>query len=270
MVQQQSRILGPGGIEVVARVEGHVAVEIVGRTVDLVGAGFDSDVHHHARLGAVVRLRLFLGVEFLDGVERKRAGGRAGDARVIHHRLAVVDVVIVGAVDDEIVVVGAHAVGREGVETSARVALHARMQRQEILEVASLQRQFIDGLIGEHAVEYGVGGFGQRSRICNFDHFGDAPRPQHKIDIEFVAHFHLNAVTQNGFERGGLGFQGIEARLDVGGHVIAGGVGLQSARHVRAEIFDGHLGAGNRRVGGVRHLTADTSAVGLRQQQRGQ
>ena len=93
----------------------------------------------HAGLCAVVGAGLFGGVEFLNGVERERAGGRAGDAGVVHDGFAVVGVVVGRTVDDEIVVVGAIAVGGERVEAAAGIALHAGMKREQVLEVAALQ-----------------------------------------------------------------------------------------------------------------------------------
>ncbi len=153
--------------------------------MNLVGAGFDSDVDDDAGFGAVVGLGLFLGVEFLNSVEREGAGGRTGDAGIVDDGFAVVDVVIVGAVDDEIVVVGAHAVGRQGVEAAAGIALHAGMQGQEILEVATLERQFVDGFVREHAIEplrtaLLVPSMGD---VGNFHDFADAAGDESKVDL---------------------------------------------------------------------------------------
>ncbi len=138
-------------VEVVPRIECGVAMEVIPGTVDVVGSRLDSDVHHDPRLLAVIRLRLLFCVEFLNGIERKVAGGRAGNAFLVENGGAPIRIVIVGSVNHEVVIVGTKAVGSHRMETASRRALHAGMECQQILEVSPLDGQFVDRLVRQHA-----------------------------------------------------------------------------------------------------------------------
>ena len=67
-------------------------------------------------------------------------GRRAFDALCIDDGRAVIGVVVVDTVDDEVVVFGAVAVRRNGLKSSAGDALDAGLKDGEVLEVASLKR----------------------------------------------------------------------------------------------------------------------------------
>ena len=171
---------------------------------------------------AVVGAGLFGGGEFLNGVERKRAGWSAGDAGVVHDGFAVVGVVVGRAVDDEVVVVGAIAVGGERVEAAAGIALHAGMKREQVLEVAALERQFVDRFVGEDAAEHGVARFGERGFVFHFDGFVDRADFQVEVDLEIVADFDLHAFADDFREAGRLDGHGVNAGIDACGDIIAG------------------------------------------------
>ncbi len=236
MHQERGERLG-ARIEIVARVERGIAMEVVGGAVDVVGAGLDADVDEHAGFRAIVGAGLLGGVELLNRVERERAGGRAGDAGVVHDGFAVVGVVVVGAVDDEVVVVGAIAVGRERVEAAAGIALDAGMKREQVLEVAALERQLVDRFVGEDAAQHGVARFGERSFIFHFDGFVDRADLEMEIDFEIVADFDLHAFAHDFGEAGRFDGDRVDAGIDARRGVIAGRVGLQRAADVRAEYF---------------------------------
>src|SRR3954453_1610293 len=120
------------GVEVISGVNGSISVEIVSRTVDLITARFQSDVHHHSRFFPEVCLRMFLRVELLNGIQRKRAGGRSRNSSVIHHGFAVVRVVVIGAIQNVIVVIWTQTVRSYGVKSTARVALDSGMQLEQV------------------------------------------------------------------------------------------------------------------------------------------
>jgi hypothetical protein len=236
-------------------------VEVVGGAVNVVGAGLDADVDDDDGLGAEISLRLLGGVEFLNGVERQRAGGGAGDAGVVDDGFAV-GVVVVGSVDDEIVVVGAVAVGGERVEAAAGITLHAGMKREEILEVAALQGEFVDRLIRKDTAEYGVTGFGERGFVFDFYGFGDRADLEAEIDLDVVAGFDLDAFADELGEALRLDGDGVETWVDAGRCVVAGGVGLDGAADVRGEIFDIDGGIGNGGASGIGHLAAEAALRG--------
>ena len=134
-------------IEVISRIERRIAAKVIRGSVDLVGAGFDSDIHHDSGLFSEIGLRLFLRVEFLNGIERQGARRSPRNPGVVHHGFPIVSVVIGGSVDNKIVVVWTKSVGGYGVESPARLALHAGMKRQQVLEVPPLKRKLIDCLV---------------------------------------------------------------------------------------------------------------------------
>jgi hypothetical protein len=128
------------GIEPVARVGGAIAVEVVGGSVEVVCAGLDTDVDDGTGLPAVIGFGSGLNVEFLDRVDGQMRGGRAFDALGVDDGRAVIGVVVVDTVDDEVVVFGAVAVRGDGLKSSAGDALDAGLKDGEVLEVASLKR----------------------------------------------------------------------------------------------------------------------------------
>src|SRR5438477_12422039 len=104
-MQKQCRCLGwisgqrvDAMIEKVARIKGFVAVKIVGAAVDLIGARFDSYVDYDTWFLDKVRLRLFLGVEFLYSIKRQIDGLRSLDSFFVEEHLAAIYIVVIGHV----------------------------------------------------------------------------------------------------------------------------------------------------------------------------
>src|SRR5262249_2833275 len=86
------------GVEEIARGPVLAAAKCETRSVKRVGPGPDSDVHHSAWLPAVLRLRVFLEIEFLyrvDGQDRRSIGQRT---RHIRHRTGISEIGIDNAV----------------------------------------------------------------------------------------------------------------------------------------------------------------------------
>ena len=93
--------------------------------MEVVRAGFQADVDDRARLPSIFRGGMFLSVEFLNRIDGQMRSRRARNSFFIGDCCTVIRVVVVGAVDDEIVVFGAIAVGRDGMESAAGSAINA-------------------------------------------------------------------------------------------------------------------------------------------------
>src|SRR6266511_1330276 len=116
----------------IPRVEIVVAQKIVSRTVELVRAPFDGDVHDRARIAPVFRRALRLSVELDERVDGKERRGRAGHATLIERRLVAERVVVVHAVNQKDVRLLALAV--DGVRTeraTLRTRRRARRKRRQ-------------------------------------------------------------------------------------------------------------------------------------------
>ena len=149
------------------------------------------------------------------------------------------------------------------MEAAAGIALHAGMKREQVLEVAALERQFVDRFVGEDAAEHGVARFGERGFVFHFDGFVDGADFQVEVDLEVVADFDLHALADDFGEAGRFDGHGVNAGIDACGDVVAGLVGLERAADVRAEIFNIDGCVGNGRAGRVGDLAADAALRGL-------
>lgn len=70
-------IVRNAGIKIVSRIERAVAVKVVSRSVKVIRSGLQADIHHQAGFGSKISLWLFLGIKFLDGIQRQETCGRA-------------------------------------------------------------------------------------------------------------------------------------------------------------------------------------------------
>src|SRR5262249_46837788 len=113
-LMQAQRLLRVGlGVEEIARVERIVALEGAGRAVEFIRPRLQSEVEDRAGLPSVFRRRVLLRVELLNRVNRQDRAWSALHAFGVDHGRAVIGIVVVGAVHNEIVVFGAIAVGAD-------------------------------------------------------------------------------------------------------------------------------------------------------------
>ena len=158
-------------VEVVACVEDAVAVETVAGSVHLIGARLQPHINDRSRLPAIFRRGILLQIELLNRIDRQNGRRIPGNARAIDEALARKGFAVIETVDDVHVVFGAKAVGARGRESATRIAHHAGPQLQQVLVIASIQRQVINLLVAEGSAE-GRGGevehwdlFGHRDRL---------------------------------------------------------------------------------------------------------
>lgn len=88
--------------------------------------------------------------------------GRALHALCVDNSRAVIGIVVVDSVNNEIIVFGPVAVGSNGLKAAAGNALDPGLQDGKVLEVAALQRKFVDRDIREGATQRVRNGFDQR------------------------------------------------------------------------------------------------------------
>src|SRR5579875_2410140 len=94
-----------------------VAIEVVGRAVQLVGPGLQAEIDRAARVTAAFGTCLGLRGELIDGIDGEDDAGNAGDAALINSGDVVPEVVVVDAVDLPV-----HLVGACAVETAVAAA----------------------------------------------------------------------------------------------------------------------------------------------------
>src|SRR4029077_2865503 len=141
------------GVEPVSRIEEVVALEAIYGAVQIICSRLDSDVDRHTWLPADVWRRIFFGIELLNGIDRQDRTGCALHALCIDDVPGIIGIVVVAALDHEIVILRPHTVGNDGFETAAREANHSRPENYEILIVATVERQVVDFFIRKSAAD---------------------------------------------------------------------------------------------------------------------
>ena len=254
------------GIEPVARVDGVVAVEVVGGTVKGIGAGLDADVDDGAGLPTVVGLGAGLNVEFLNGVDGENCGGRSLHTFRVDDGGAIVGVVVVDAVDDKVIFLGTVAVGGDGEETAAGLALNAGLKDGEILKITALERKFVDGLVGESLTEYVAGGVDNRGFAAHHHDFGACARLELNIDAGVFGDFQANTGVIDGGKTLGLNLHGVRARLESRGDELAGVGRCDGSRNAACRVGNGNGSAGDEGAGYIGHGAENPSLRSLRRE----
>src|SRR6185369_8449207 len=114
-----------------------------------VSSGFNSNVDNCARFQTIVRFRARLDVEFLNGIDWQMGCGSSFDAFCIDYSRTVVGIIVIHAIDHEVVVFRAITVGVDGEKTTAWATLDSRLQNHKVLEVAAQQWEFRNGFVRE-------------------------------------------------------------------------------------------------------------------------
>ena len=172
--------------------------------MERVGAGFDADVDNCTGLPTVISFRAGLNVEFLDGVDGQNRGRRSLDAFRINYRGAVVGVVIVDSVDDEVVSLRTVSIGGDGEEATARFALNAGLKHGKVLKIASLQGKLIDRLIRECLAQNIRSGLNHGSFAADIHGHAGCPRFELDVDARILGDLQLNSRVQDSLETRGL------------------------------------------------------------------
>src|SRR5713226_2945797 len=138
-------------IEVVAGVEGIRAAKAISGAVNFVGTGLQADAGDGPWLPAEFRLGIHLGIELLNGVDGYQSCGITQNSSGIGHAEAHESFVIGDTIDNETGVLRTNAVGRLRPRTATRIDRSAGTQGDEILVVASVQREVVDNFVADGA-----------------------------------------------------------------------------------------------------------------------
>ena len=148
-----------------------VAVELEGRSAQVVGAGLGDDVDHGAAGAAVLggeRVRVDL--EFLHRVLAELVRGTSGAGAA--DGLAEERVVVVRPVDDQ--AVERAALTGEADIAGADVARDAGREQREVDEVAAIDGQVLHRRFGDRRADLRAAGLEDRRAARDVDGFGDA------------------------------------------------------------------------------------------------
>ncbi len=187
-------------IKKVSRIEGIVAFKVVHGAVSVVRSGFQSNVDDRSRLPAILGRRILLRVELLNGVDGENRTGSSLHSFGIDDRPSVIGIVVIRAIHDKVVVLGTVSVGADGKEPAAGRPLYARPQDHEILEIAAVQWQIIDGLVRKCAAQCVVRRLHKRDLLGHFDDFRYAAGLHHQIQAYVLRYFQPDAGALDLFE----------------------------------------------------------------------
>ena len=240
-----------GRIEVVARVELVVAVEVEALAMHRVRARSRGDVHDRAGVAAVLRAeRGVVHLEFGHSVDRR-----------LERHLAVRQVVQVDAVEHHVdrglAVARRHERERPlPAERRAQIRIlrrsgAARHQRAEVDEVPAVQRNLLNGPFGHHLTDRDRGGFDERRRAGHGDVFRQRGNAELHVDDGDLSDFEhdLALLVLKTFEvRDHL----VAARCQRGSDVLACGIGRGGPFEAGRHIADGDRNAWHHGVLRVR------------------
>ncbi len=211
------RLVGGLG-EVVDGVHPIVAVEVVRRAAEAIGAGLGADDDGRARRPAV-----FGGVgtgDDLELVDRVHRRTRQLRGELLHvGREAVVG----HAVEQEVVLQAAIAVHADAAGAARRsaaglfriaVALHARHHRQQVVPVADRQRQLVHFIRVDHGAQHRGFGAEERRDALDLHRLADRPDRERHVEARAGAQLEADGLLES-LEPGGLDLHQVFARREV-------------------------------------------------------
>ena len=214
-------------------------------------------------LQTVFGRRIFLCVEFLNGVNGEMASRSALNAFGVDDGGCVVRIVAIDTVNDEVVVFGTIAVGADREKSATGITLDTRAQGDEILEIAAIQRKVIDFFVAEGAAEGVVGSVEERNFFRDEDSVGNSAWAEIEVEVNVFSDLKLDVGALGGFETLGFDTDLIFARGEIADEVFAGGVGGGGTTDATLGVCDGDGGTPDGAAGVVFHGTKDTARGGL-------
>ena len=253
------------GIEEVLRVEGGVSVELEPRSTDRVRARPRHRVDHAAGRAPELRgVRVGQHLELEHRLDAEQHAGRRSG------RL-VVNVVDVGAVEQEAVLLGPGAVDRDlrrpaadHVAAGCERGRDAGLQERELLERSAVQRQLTDLLVADESAEGARRRVDRRRGAGHRQLLRDRPDLHPHVDDGVLSDGELNAAARDRLESGLRHVDFVFARLQHRHAVAPRGVGLQLPHGAGRDVDDDDVRVGERGAGGVDDDALQAGADGLR------
>ena len=254
-------VIGNDGIEEAFGVEDFIAEEFVEVAVNLIGSGFGDDVDDRARVAAVFRVEgIGEDTKFVDGI------GRRLDGRGVHK-----DVVSIAAIHH--VIVGAASAAVHGNDArivttvekiGAELRLHARLQLEELVGIAGIERELADGTIRHDGAELRGGGVNHGRSSGDFDALRGRAKLQGDIDIEDLIEVQNDAFVDVFLEALLVDVDFVAADGDLDEAVVAVFSGEDLPGRARSFIDELHGGGGDGSAARVGNGSADAAAGALR------
>ena len=207
--------------------------------MNIVGARLQPHGNNRARLPSVLRFRVDLGIELLDGVDRNHRHRISHQARGIDDAQGGEGFVVGHTVHNVGIGFRANAVCALVPSPTARVDHDAGAQGKKLLVIPAIQGQVIDGLVADGATKRGAGAVHQWNLVHYYDHFGNATRRENKVDTDVIAHLQLNVRALDRLESLGFDADLVHAWKEVGSEILAGVIRDQVPRDPSLEIGDG-------------------------------
>src|SRR5215472_5622884 len=158
LLQLGGQLVLRSGVEEVAGGPRVVAAKGVSRTVKGVGPGPDSHVYDGPGPPAILRFRILLEVEFLNGVDRQDRSPIGERTWHTANGAVIVEIGVDHAVQHPHVLVRPSVVAALSPGRAARIDRHARTKGQQILVIAAIQGHVVDVRVVKCASEGGTGG----------------------------------------------------------------------------------------------------------------
>ena len=230
--------------------------------VNLVGAGLDDGVHDGAVAAAEFRaVGIGFDLKLRDGIHRR-----------LHHISGAVQNVaqirvIVNAVEQEVVLQGAGAVGAEAIcGFDARPGFggsHTSAEKCELSIVASVQRQRVDAVAVDQLAEVRGFGFELRSLAGDLHCFCRGARLKLHIHANTILHIYLyrsgNSLLESVLFNGDL----VAADPERAGNILANSIGGEGQASTTIDVGDRHLGTCHDRAAWVAHQSHNGSRIFL-------
>ena len=246
-------------VEIVARVEGGVPVELVGRASPPVGAAPGHEIELAAGAPAVLRgIVGGLHLELLDGVHRRH-----------HDDLVDVEVVVVDAVEQEVVgllprPVDAHGSALGRVLRSFRRQQRAGHERGKLEEVTAIEGKADDPLVVDDGADRGHVGLDERHDLGDGDLLRDASEFQREVDPRPLIDLEFEPGPDRPLEPGQRCFEPVAARRQEQQFEVAGRARDDRAPDAGCFVDDRNGRAGERAAGQVPHAAQDRACGRLR------
>ena len=207
--------------------------------------------------------RVYLGLEFVDSVDRQKGLRIASDSPGIHHGLGRPRVIGVDAIHQVDVVVVTHAVGALRERAAAGVNHHARTELQQVREVAAIQWQTIDDIALQSSAQLCVGGIYQRNGFRHGDRLRHFTWLELKVDANILIYFQNDVLAFGRLETFSLPTDHVRAGNKVGRIVLTGLVRGQRSRRASLRVVDRHCGAFYHPAALVREGSQDSPRAAL-------
>ena len=172
-----------------------VAIEVVHRAMQRIGAGLDHHVDRPSAIAAGLGVSVGLHRKLVDGVDGKQGTSYAGNAALIHGGRVVPGVVVVRAVNLPVVLSDTSAIDRAS-------AVNTRGEFHKLCEIATIQRHVLYGLVRNHLVDgrtFAVDGHGLGG---HFDSLCLRSDLEAELEGGHLADFHRDPVDLHFVESG--------------------------------------------------------------------